>query len=147
MPPLSRPLIALSRSLLPAEVPLISRTPIGRIAQGEAAGQRFFGSFHRSTQKQAGAKGWATNPPVRTGGSRRFQSTWEKQHGSPKRSNTAPLLGAALGATALAYVGSTFASQQTEEDENPIKSEDSIDLTDAEGWLFSTSSHPDKNEH
>lgn len=140
MHPFSRRLFALNSSCIKAGGPLISGAPIGWVSEARpAASRRLATTLQNAGQKRAAAKRWncarrhAEASQRRT--SARFQHTWEKPHGaatSPKRSNTAPLLGALFGATAFAYVGSVFISHDHEE-ENPIKSTDGVDIADEEG--------------
>lgn len=155
MPPLhhlSRRLVASSAS------PLAVRAPIGWLADSQPAAARHIQTAARSrpnvrtnveswgAARQQTASGWRVQShasPVttsRVAGCVRIQSTHARPHGaasSPKRSNTAPLLGGVFGATVFAYLGAKLQLQkEDEEEENPIKSDGKLELANAEGILY-----------
>ena len=145
MRPPARNIINLTRSWC-SEGPLIGRVPIGQIREGGLAASRRFSAFAAPCSKnKSSAKTirCTTEPPVRlrqVGCGTRFQSTKNGFPGgpgsTPKRSDTKPLLGAVLGASALAFVGKSLASRESvEEDVNPIKSDDDVNITDTDGTL------------
>lgn len=126
MRPISRRLLASALHVSETPLSVIARAPIGYVKSGELAARR-------TLQTCAAPRGWSVQRQVT---SRRWQSTWEKQPvpgSQPKRSNTAPLLAGVLGASALAYLGSKFTLQDDEDHENPVKTNDNIDLEDGEG--------------
>lgn len=66
----------------------------------------------------------------------RSSSTWQSADiaTSPKRSDSKPLLGALFGASALAYLGSSFVPKDEHGDENiTIHANESISIGDVEG--------------
>lgn len=145
MRPPARNIINLTRSLC-TEGPLIRRTPIGQIEEGGLAASRRFSAFTSPCSKsnvRLKSRQCEIQPAVklhRVGYGIRFQSTQHEfpggSRGSPKRSDTKPLLGALFGATALAFVGTSLVTRDSvEETENPIKSDDDVDITDTDGKL------------
>ena len=142
MRPPARNIINLTRSLC-AEGPLIGRAPIGQTQEGGLAASRRCSAFAAPSRTSKLSARCTAEPPVRLRQVRcgiRFQSTKNGFPGgpgsTPKRSDTKPLLGAVLGASALAFVGRSLASRENvDEDVNPIKSDDDVNITDAEGTL------------
>lgn len=143
MRPPARNIINLTRSIC-SEGPLVGKVPIGQFQEGGLAAPRRFSAFAAPcSNSKASLKNvrYATEPPVRlrqVGFGIRFQSTQNGFPGgpgsTPKRSDTKPLLGAVLGASALAFVGKSLASRDSEEEAvNPIKSDDNVNIEDTDG--------------
>ena len=145
MRPPARNIISLTRSIWP-EGPLIGRTPIGQFQEGGLASSRRFSAFTSPCTKRRpklNSRPCAIQSAVRSRQAEyglRVQST---RHGRPngsgsfaKRSDTEPLLAAVFGVAALAFVGTSISSHTSvEEHENPIKSDDNVDITDTDGKL------------
>ena len=143
MRPPPRNIINLTRSIW-SEGPLLGRIPIGQAQEGGLAASRRFSAFTKPCAKsrpKLKSRPCAIQPAVRSSRASygiRVQST---QHGRPigsgssaKRSDTEPLLAAVFGVAALAFVGTSISSHTGVEDhENPIKSDDNVDITDTDG--------------
>lgn len=149
MRPPSRPVLILTRSLL-ADGPLAGRFPIGQFQHvGSIASRPYSAILSQHTSKPRAKRRHdvaqrCSKLRQRTSGAR-SSSQWEKAPygvaNTPKRSNTAPLLGVLFGATALAYLGSSLIPHVDVQD-NPIKSSDGVDITDTDGKSFTSFPSP-----
>lgn len=144
MRPPSHAILNLSRFIL-SEGPLIGRLPIGRLQEvGPTTSRQCSALTSQSAKKATKVKRWESATRTRVElrqfrSSPRSRSAWEELSNgpatSPKRSNTAPLLGVLFGASALAYLGSSIVSH-VDVQVDPIKSGDGVNITDAEGTLL-----------
>ena len=146
MRPPTRNIINLAHSIC-LEGPLAKRAPIGRISEGRLASSRQFSAFaapHASNKARLRSTQCTTQQAISARRSAyQFRSQYTNHGPSPgpkwtaKRSDTKPLLGAVVGATALAFIGTSIASRESVEDvENPIKSDDDVDIEDTHGKLM-----------
>ena len=149
MRPFTRQIHALAKSTFISEGPLIGKVPIGRLSTGGQQSSRQFStrvqhSEHSSARVRKLEVGKQQTAELRrVGGRIRWQSTWEHERVAgkatqPKRSDTRPLLGVLVGASALAYVGSSIASHVGVQD-GPVKSSDGVSIADVEGMYLDNS--------
>lgn len=142
MRPSSRSCLSLTQSVFSGG-PLVGKFPIGRFAEVGPTSSRLYSVVTKqATCKATRVKRWqATTQRFaegrQIGSGFRNKSSWEKAQGgaaeTPKRADTKPLLGALFGVTAVAYIGSSLISHDSDVEENPIKSTDGVDITDADG--------------
>lgn len=142
MRPFTRRIFALTDPIyLSPEAPLLGKLPVGRASRvGQLSSRPISGV---NTVEHNAARGKSLDigrlcgkqASQRAVGSR-FQSTWNQQKVSeiatqPKRSNAGPLLGVLVGASALAYIGSSISSHIDVQEDSGTSG--GVSITDAEG--------------
>ena len=137
MPPLISRLLIVARSTLLVDT-IRSEAPIG---WNPARKRCCFNGTRRHSTKNA--KRWTSKQQQevkpRFFGGIRWNSAWRRADiaTSPKRSDTKPLLGALFGASALAYLGSSFIAKEEDGDAVvTIHANESISVDDVEGKSF-----------
>lgn len=126
MPPLSSRLLGVARCTLLD----------GSLRAEAARGRCLNGARRQSTKTTKGRVDIKQKKNISSTwlGGIRFNATWRRAAiaTTPKMSDSKPLLGALFGASALAYLGSSFVTKDDSAD-TKFGSESSVDIVDTEG--------------